>query len=207
MSSLISTSWLCIRGDWVIVGQRTILVKWLHKPKLQLTQEKSVRKAVTFDQKNPGENPYYTVQHSNFNSHSHPRSSYLPGSGNIWRRDRIHFDHSGLHTQIFDAYAASLESVISTLMDLLANPDVDDDEADVAEIEWELDKCMRMLEELMDRRPFLINDVLLCHNPNDVQEWEKWVSLWADNDDKVWFASLIQSLLLNCLNWRWQKHT
>ncbi len=76
-------------------------------------------------------------------------------------------------------------------MDLLANPDVDDDEADVAEIERELDECTRMLEELMDRQPFLINDVLLHCNPNDVQEWEKWVALWADNDDKVWFVSLI----------------
>jgi len=101
MSSFISTSWLRIRGDWVIVGQRTILVKWLCKPKLQLTQEKSVRKVVTLDWQNPGENPYYTVQHSNFNSHLHPRSSYLPGSGNIWRRDCIHFDHSGLHSNIW----------------------------------------------------------------------------------------------------------
>ncbi len=112
-------------------------------------------------------------------------------------------------TQIFDAYAKSLESVTSTLMDSLANPDVDEDEADVTEIEWELNKHMRMLKELMDLDwwPFLINDVLLHHNPNDVWEWEKWVALWADNDDKVWFASLIWSLLLNCLNWRWQKHT
>ncbi len=53
-------------------------------------------------------------------------------------------------TQIFDAYATSLESVISTLMDSLANPDVDDDEADVAEIEQELNEHMRMLKELMD---------------------------------------------------------
>jgi len=110
-------------------------------------------------------------------------------------------------SQIFDAYAESLESVISTLMDSLANPDVDEDEADVTEIEQELDECMRMLEELMDWWPFLINGVLVHHNPNDVQEWEKQVALWADNDDKVWFASLIWSLLLNCLNWRWQKHT
>ena len=85
-------------------------------------------------------------------------------------------------------------------MDSLANPDVDDNEADVAEIEQELDKHTRMLEELMDQWPFLINDLLLHHNPNDVQEWEKRVALWADNDDKVWFASLIQSLLLNHLN-------
>src|SRR5258707_12810302 len=103
-------------------------------------------------------------------------------------------------TQIFDAYATSLESVISTLMDLLANPDVDDNEADVTEIERELDKHTRMLKELMDQQPFLINDVLLHHNPNDVWEWEKWVALWANNDDKVWFASLVQSLLLNCPN-------
>src|SRR5260221_4651884 len=100
-------------------------------------------------------------------------------------------------TQIFDAYAASLESVISTLMDSLANPDVDDDEADVTEIEQELDECMRMLKELMDQWPFLINDVLLHCNPNDVWEWEKQVALWANNNDKVWFASLVQSLLLN----------
>src|SRR5260221_11018441 len=51
---------------------------------------------------------------------------------------------------------------------------------------------MRMLKELMDQWPFLINDMLLCQNPNDVWEWEKQVALWADNDDKVWFASLIQ---------------
>src|SRR5258708_1440973 len=94
-------------------------------------------------------------------------------------------------TQIFDAYAASLESVISTLMDLLANPDVDDNEADVAEIEQELNEHTRMLEELMDQWPFLINDMLLCCNPNDVWEWEKQVALWTNNDDKVWFASLV----------------
>ena len=76
-------------------------------------------------------------------------------------------------------------------MDLLANPDVDEDEADVTEIEQELDEHMRMLKELMDQWPFLINDMLLHCNPNDVWEWEKWVALWADNDDKVWFVSLI----------------
>ncbi len=103
-------------------------------------------------------------------------------------------------TQIFDAYAEFLESVISALMDSLASPDVDEDEADVAEIERELDERMRMLEELMDRRPFLINDVLLRRNPNDVQEWEKRAALWADNDDKVWFLSLVRGLLLNCPN-------
>src|SRR5258708_6406149 len=54
-----------------------------------------------------------------------------------------------------------------------------------------LNEHTRMLEELMDQWPFLINDVLLHHNPNDVWEWEKWVALWANNDDKVWFVSLV----------------
>jgi len=82
-------------------------------------------------------------------------------------------------TQIFDAYAEFCESFISSLMDMVAEPDADaDDEA-------ELDEQMKHFEELMDRRPFLVNDVLLRRNPNDVQEWEKRVALHGTDDDKV----------------------
>ncbi|KAI0336387.1 spliceosome complex protein [Cubamyces sp. BRFM 1775] len=88
-------------------------------------------------------------------------------------------------TQIFDAYAEFSESLISALMESLANPDEDEDEEDVKETEQELDAKMKEFEELMDRRPFLVNDVLLRRNPNDVQEWEKRVALWGDNDEKV----------------------
>ncbi|KAI0781078.1 protein prenylyltransferase [Trametes elegans] len=88
-------------------------------------------------------------------------------------------------TQIFDAYAEFSESLISALMESLANPDEDEDEEDVRETEQELDTKMQEFEALMDRRPFLVNDVLLRRNPNDVQEWEKRVALWGDNDEKV----------------------
>ncbi|KAL1947694.1 hypothetical protein VTO73DRAFT_13418 [Trametes versicolor] len=88
-------------------------------------------------------------------------------------------------TQIFDAYAEFSESLISALMESLANPDEDEDEEDVKETEKELDTKMKEFEELMDRRPFLVNDVLIRRNPNDVQEWEKRVALWGDNDEKV----------------------
>lgn len=37
----------------------------------------------------------------------------------------------------------------------------------------------------MDRRPFIVNEVLLRRNPNEVVEWEKRVALYADNDEKV----------------------
>lgn len=84
-------------------------------------------------------------------------------------------------TQIFDAYASFSESYISTLMDGLA----DADEEDVEDDEKELDEKMKEFEELMDRRPFLVNDVLLRRNPNDVQEWEKRVALHGSDDAKV----------------------
>ena len=89
-------------------------------------------------------------------------------------------------TQIFDAYAEFSETMISTLMDAIADEDnLEDEEFDMAETEAELDERMKKFEELMDRRPFLVNEVLLRRNPNEVVEWEKRVALWADNDEKV----------------------
>ncbi|EJD05741.1 spliceosome complex protein [Fomitiporia mediterranea MF3/22] len=87
-------------------------------------------------------------------------------------------------TQIFDAYAEFSESLVSALMEALADPD-EDDEDDTKETEKELDERMKAFEELMDRRPFLVNDVLLRRNPNDVQEWEKRIALWGNDDEKV----------------------
>ncbi|SCV67370.1 BQ2448_6016 [Microbotryum intermedium] len=78
-------------------------------------------------------------------------------------------------TQIFDAYAEFSESYISGLMESL-----DDDED-----EKELDTRMDDFEKLMDRRPFLVNDVLLRRNPHDVQEWEKCVALHGDDDEAI----------------------
>lgn len=88
-------------------------------------------------------------------------------------------------TQIFDAYSEFSESLVSALMESLENPDEDDEDEEVKETEQELDVKMKEFEELMDRRPFLVNDVLLRRNPNDVQEWEKRVALWGYNDEKV----------------------
>lgn len=90
-------------------------------------------------------------------------------------------------TQIFDAYAEFSETVINSLMEALAEEadEDDDEEVDKEAMEKELDANMKEFEELMDRRPFLVNDVLLRRNPHDVQEWEKRVALWGDNDEKV----------------------
>jgi pre-mRNA-splicing factor SYF1 len=93
-------------------------------------------------------------------------------------------------TQIFDAYAEFSESIISAYMETLANPEEEEDEEETAETEQELDAKMKEFEELMDRRPFLMNDVLIRRNPNDVQEWEKRVAMWGGDDEKVCLNSL-----------------
>ncbi|GAA5978503.1 hypothetical protein JCM5350_003124 [Sporobolomyces pararoseus] len=82
-------------------------------------------------------------------------------------------------TQVFDSFAEFEESYISGLME-----SVQQDEGD-EEDEKELDERMKGFEELMDRRPFLVNEVLLRRNPNDVQEWEKRVALYGNDDEKV----------------------
>lgn len=86
-------------------------------------------------------------------------------------------------TQIFDAYAGTSENVIQFLMEELEEEP--DGEEKQAEQEAEIDRRMQEFEALMERRPFLVNDVLLRRNPDDVQEWSKRVVLWGDNDDKV----------------------
>lgn len=90
-------------------------------------------------------------------------------------------------THIFDSYAESSETVIKSLMAILGEEadEDDDEEVDKEALEKELDEDMKEFEDLMDRRPFFVNDVLLRRNPHDVQEWERRVTPWGDDDEKV----------------------
>lgn len=86
-------------------------------------------------------------------------------------------------TLVFDSYAEFEESIIGALMEVAAaraEKGVVDEAAD-----FDLDIRMMRFEHLMDRRPFLLNDVLLRQNPNNVTEWEKRVALWGDNKENV----------------------
>lgn len=84
---------------------------------------------------------------------------------------------------VFDTYAEAEEALISIKMDDSAarqeKGKVDED-ADL-----DLDIRMMRFEQLMDRRPFLVNDVLLRQNPHNVNEWQKRVALWGDNKPMV----------------------
>ncbi|KAI0391807.1 TPR-like protein [Xylariaceae sp. FL0594] len=86
-------------------------------------------------------------------------------------------------TLIFDTYVEFEESIIGALMEMAskrAEEGVVDEDAD-----FDLDIRMMRFEQLMDRRPFLLNDVLLRQNPNNVSEWEKRVALWGNNKAEV----------------------
>lgn len=86
-------------------------------------------------------------------------------------------------TLAFDSYTEFEESIIGSLMDAAATRS---DKGNVNEdADFDLDIRMMRFEQLMDRRPFLVNDVLLRQNPNNVPEWEKRVALWGDNKNEV----------------------
>jgi pre-mRNA-splicing factor SYF1 len=86
-------------------------------------------------------------------------------------------------TLIFDSYVEFEESIIGNLMEAAAVR-TDNGKAD-EEADFDLDLRMLRFEQLMDRRPFLVNDVLLRQNPNNVIEWEKRVALWGDNNVEI----------------------
>jgi len=84
---------------------------------------------------------------------------------------------------VFDAYAEAEEALISIKLEdsaLRQQKGKVDEDADL-----DLDIRMLRFEQLMDRRPFLVNDVLLRQNPHNVNEWQKRVALWGENKQMV----------------------
>jgi len=75
-------------------------------------------------------------------------------------------------TQVFDAYAQFEELALSKKMEEVAESESPD-----AEDEVEVELRMSRFEDLMERRPLLLNSVLLRQNPHNVVEWQKRVTL------------------------------
>jgi pre-mRNA-splicing factor SYF1 len=75
-------------------------------------------------------------------------------------------------TQVFDAYAQFQELILSKRMEELQAMDNPTEEDEV-----EVELLMARFEDLMERRPLLLNSVLLRQNPHNVSEWQKRVTL------------------------------
>lgn len=84
-------------------------------------------------------------------------------------------------TQIFDAYSKFMERLTSLKMEALENARADE----IEEKELEVELFMSRFEHLMDRRPLLLNSVLLRQNPHNVHEWLNRVQLYEGFKDKV----------------------
>ncbi|KAI8608801.1 hypothetical protein BC830DRAFT_915174 [Chytriomyces sp. MP71] len=85
-------------------------------------------------------------------------------------------------TIVFDAYAEFEESVISARMEEIAELEGNEDATldDREALEVDVDMRLARLEKLMERRPFLVNDVLLRQNPHNVHEWDRRAHLWKE---------------------------
>merc|ERR1740128_808332 len=75
-------------------------------------------------------------------------------------------------TQVFDAYAQFEELALSKKMEEVAESESPGEEDEV-----EVELRMSRFEDLMERRPLLLNSVLLRQNPHNVVEWQKRVTL------------------------------
>merc|ERR1719232_2160029 len=75
-------------------------------------------------------------------------------------------------TQVFDAYAQFEELALSKKMEEVSELDSPQPEDEI-----EIELRMGRFEHLMDRRPLLLNSVLLRQNPHNVAEWQKRVDL------------------------------
>eukprot|EP00002_Diphylleia_rotans_P037296 TRINITY_DN8318_c0_g1_i1.p1 TRINITY_DN8318_c0_g1~~TRINITY_DN8318_c0_g1_i1.p1 ORF type:complete len:850 (-),score=180.78 TRINITY_DN8318_c0_g1_i1:173-2722(-) len=81
---------------------------------------------------------------------------------------------------VFDAYTQFEESVLSTKMENAeSNPMDDEDDFQLENID--LDLRLARLENLMNRRPELVNSVLLRQNPHNVHEWLKRVEIFKED--------------------------
>uniref|UniRef100_V9KGE2 Pre-mRNA-splicing factor SYF1 n=2 Tax=Callorhinchus milii TaxID=7868 RepID=V9KGE2_CALMI len=82
-------------------------------------------------------------------------------------------------TQVFDSYAQFEESMIAAKMETTA--DMGQDEQDDIDLELRLAR----FEQLINRRPLLLNSVLLRQNPHNVHEWHKRVKLYQGKPREI----------------------
>lgn len=82
-------------------------------------------------------------------------------------------------SQVFDSYAHFEESLIAARMDAAA------DVGRSADAEVDVELRLARFEQLMERRPLLLNSVLLRQNPHNVHEWHKRVQLYRGREQQI----------------------
>lgn len=91
-------------------------------------------------------------------------------------------------TIVFDAYVKVEESVLTTKIRFMQETQEEGADAGAeADSEEAGDINMRLarIEYLMDKRPLLLNSVVLRQNPHNVHEWHKRAKLYKNDDQKT----------------------
>ena len=100
-------------------------------------------------------------------------------------------------SQVFDAYAQFEELSLSKRMEQMQEEGEEEEMAQTEKDELILDLLMARFEDLMERRPLLLNSVLLRQNPHNVAEWQKRVTLLEDKPHEVSTGLFFHRFLLN----------
>ncbi|GAB6022007.1 Pre-mRNA-splicing factor SYF1 [Chamberlinius hualienensis] len=82
-------------------------------------------------------------------------------------------------TEVFDSYAQFEESMTNLKLEASAEKGFNDED------EVDLELRLARFEDLMDRRPLLLNSVLLRQNPHNVHEWHKRVKLFEGKPKEI----------------------
>lgn len=82
---------------------------------------------------------------------------------------------------VFDAYAKVEESVLTARMRLMEHSDGEELGGDESDVEMGLAR----VEYLMEKRPILLNSVVLRQNPHNVFEWHKRVKLFKGDQKRT----------------------
>nr|CCA17964.1 premRNAsplicing factor SYF1 putative [Albugo laibachii Nc14] len=81
-------------------------------------------------------------------------------------------------SMIYDAYVQFLEAMTTAEMRVAEEEPEESESSDPNRSH--VDRLLQIYEQVADRRPLLLNSVLLRQNPHNVREWEKRIAFYAE---------------------------
>uniref|UniRef100_A0A673ZYL6 XPA binding protein 2 n=1 Tax=Salmo trutta TaxID=8032 RepID=A0A673ZYL6_SALTR len=96
--------------------------------------------------------------------------------GKLWCSLADYYIRSGHFEKVFDSYAQFEESMIAAKMETTS---------ELGKDEEDLELRLARFEQLIARRPLLLNSVLLRQNPHNVHEWHKRVKLYEGKPRQI----------------------
>jgi pre-mRNA-splicing factor SYF1 len=88
-------------------------------------------------------------------------------------------------TIIFDAYIKVEESILTTKIRFIQDENASINSGNVGEEGSDIDMRLARIEYLVDKRPIMLNSVVLRQNPHNVHEWHKRVKLYQGDKDRT----------------------